>query len=60
MKKHGIGEALFDNGYTKLYYYGEWKDDSKYGIGRLIYENKEYYIGNFVKNCFEGYGVLHY
>ena len=36
------------------------KDEIKEGKGKYIYENGDYYIGEFVNNCCHGKGTLYY
>ena len=43
-----------------IIYEGDWIEDKKEGNGKEIYENGEYYIGQFKNGLRNGKGKLYY
>ena len=41
------------------FYYGQWKNNMKSGIGFLKIDNNHFYIGNFLNNQFNGEGLYY-
>ena len=55
---HGKGIQYHKNGNVK--YKGDFVNDEKDGIGHFIYEDGEYYIGQWSNNLRNGKGTLYY
>ena len=47
-----------DNG--KIIYEGDWINNKREGNGKYIFENGEYYIGQFKNGLFHGKGIYYY
>ena len=57
-RRHGKGIIYYKNGTIK--YEGDFVNDKLEGMGKYIYENGEYYIGQFVKGLRHGKGIEYY
>lgn len=58
--RNGKGRLYYFNG--KIKYEGFFKNDQKYGYGKLIYEineNDDYYVGQFFNNLKNGKGIIY-
>ena len=56
-KKHGKG--IIFNKYGNIVYEGDFVNDKKEGIGKMIYKD-DYYIGPWVKDKKQGKGIIYY
>ena len=52
------GTYYYKNGFIK--YEGDFVNDKYEGNGKYIYENDEYYIGQFLNGLRHGKGTLYY
>ena len=56
-KREGHGEMIYKDGSM---YRGLWRDGIRYGHGRMEYKEPDsLYIGGWVNDVREGYGVFH-
>lgn len=46
--------------YDEYFYYGEWNNNLKEGIGFLNIPGNKMYLGEFKNNQFDGFGILYY
>lgn len=54
-ERHGEGTLRWDN--DGLEYSGQWKNGLRNGFGKFIWNDKEYYEGEYVNNLRQGEGT---
>lgn len=63
-KPHGIGQMTWNNNDNNNNngekYFGEWREGNIQGFGKLLYSNKEFYVGNFKNNKKHGKGSYYF
>ena len=53
---NGRGELTYNEGDSRKYYRGEFKDGMRHGKGKLVFRNDAYYDGEWVHDKYDGYG----
>ncbi|XP_021698461.1 MORN repeat-containing protein 3 [Aedes aegypti] len=53
-KKHGLGVKYYSHGK----YLGYWERDQRSGHGFIWFDNGDFYMGEWLDDCFDGLGVF--
>lgn len=52
--RHGLGIMIYEP--EGLYYVGSWNNNTRQGLGIMLYQDGSYYRGEWYQNQAHGYG----